>query len=110
MIGLREREYCASSPVLDGFDICAFMLRTAEEISTVIDQCAKLGIEHGDVHDRGEFGIAMDEFGIAMDIADPDGTVLRFVAGAHTGPPGAFAGIEFGSGPPIVYDQPRLRF
>jgi hypothetical protein len=36
--------------------------------------------------------------------------VLRFVAGAHTGPPGAFAGIEFGSGPPILYDQPRLRF
>ena len=67
------------------------------------DRCAELGIEHGDVHDRGDFGIAMD-------IADPDGTVLRFVAGAHTGPPGAFAGIEFGSGPPIIYDQPRLRF
>jgi hypothetical protein len=45
-----------------------------------------------------------------MDIADPDGTVLRFVAGAHTGPPGAFAGIEFGSGPPVIYDRPRLRF
>jgi catechol 2,3-dioxygenase-like lactoylglutathione lyase family enzyme len=103
VIGLREREYCASSPVLDGFDVCAFMLRTAEEMSTVIDRCAELGIEHGDVHDRGDFGIAMD-------IADPDGTVLRFVAGAHTGPPGAFAGIEFGSGPPIIYDQPRLRF
>jgi catechol 2,3-dioxygenase-like lactoylglutathione lyase family enzyme len=104
VIGLRERKYCASSPVLDGFDVCAFMLRTAEEMSTVIDRCAELGVEHGDVHDRGDFGIAMD-------IADPDGTVLRFVAGAHTGPPGAFAGIEFnGSGPPIFYDQPRLRF
>ena len=103
VIGLREREYCASSPVLKGFDVCAFMLRTAEEMSTVRDRCAELGIEHGDVHDRGDFGIAMD-------IADPDGTVLRFVAGAHTGPPGAFAGIEFGSGPPIIYDQPRLRF
>src|SRR3954453_17929242 len=103
VIGLREREYCASGPVLDGFDVCAFMLRTAEEMSTVIDRCAELGIEHGDVHDRGDFGIAMD-------IADPDGTVLRFVAGAHTGPPGAFAGIEFGSGPPIIYDKARLRF
>jgi predicted lactoylglutathione lyase len=103
VIALREREYCASSPVLDGFDVCAFTLRTAEEISTVIDRCAELGIEHGDVHDRGDFGIAMD-------IADPDGTVLRFVAGAHTGPPGAFTGVEFGSGPPILYGQPRLRF
>jgi hypothetical protein len=79
------------------------MLRTAEEMSTVIDRCTELGIRHGDVHERGDFGIAMD-------IADPDGTLLRFVAGAHTGPPGTFAGIEFSSGPPVIYDQPRLRF
>jgi hypothetical protein len=39
-----------------------------------------------------------------------DRTVLRFVAGADTGPPGAFTGIEFGSGPPVLYDQPPLRF
>jgi catechol 2,3-dioxygenase-like lactoylglutathione lyase family enzyme len=103
VIGLRQREFCASSPVLDGFDVCAFMLRTPEDMYAVVDRCAELGIEHGDVHDRGDFGIAMD-------ITDPDGTVLRFVAGSHTGPPGAFAGIEFGSAPPVVYDQPRLRF
>lgn len=103
VIGLRVRDYCASAPVLDGFDVCAFMLRTPEEMSTVIDRCGELGIAHGDVHDRGEFGIAMD-------IADPDGTVLRFVAGSHTGPPGGFAGIEFGAGPPSFYDEPRLRF
>ena len=103
VIGLRERDYCASRPVLDGFDVCAFLLPTAEAMSTVIDRCAELGIERGDVHDRGDFGIALD-------ITDPDGTVLRFVAGPHTGPPGGFAGIEFGEGPPVVYDQPRLRF
>ncbi|MCW2799380.1 MAG: Glyoxalase/bleomycin resistance protein/dioxygenase [Aeromicrobium sp.] len=103
VIGLREREYCASRPVLDGFDVCAFMLRTAEDMSTVIDRCTELGVEHGDVQDRGDFGIAMD-------IADPDGTMLRFVAGAHTGPPGGFAGVDFGPGPPVIYDQPRLRF
>lgn len=103
VIGLRERRYCASSPVLDGFDICAFMLGTRDEMSVVIARCDELGIEHGEVHDRGDFGIAMD-------ISDPDGTVLRFVAGPHTGPPGAFAGIEFSSGPPVIYDQPRLRF
>ena len=103
MIARREREYCATSPVLDGFDVCAFMLRTPEDMSTVIDRCAELGVEHGGVHDRGDFGVAMD-------IADPDGTVLRFVAGSHTGPPGTFAGVELDSGPPIIYDQPRLRF
>ena len=103
VIGLREREYCASTPDLGGFDVCAFMLWTLEDMSTVIDRCAALGMEHGEVHDRGDFGLALD-------IADPDGTMLRFVAGPHTGPPGAFSGIEFGSGPPTVYDQPRLRF
>ena len=103
VIGLREREYCASTPDLGGFDVCAFMLWTLEDMSTVIDRCAALGIEHGEVHDRGDFGLALD-------IPDPDGTMLRFVAGPHTGPPGAFSGIEFGSGPPTVYDQPRLRF
>src|SRR3954471_3792285 len=103
VIGLRERDYCASRPVLDGFDVCAFMLRTTAELSTVIDRCAELGIEHGDVDDRGDFGIAMD-------IADPDGTVMRFVAGAHTGPPAPSAEIDLVPGPPILYDQPRLRF
>src|SRR3954471_10364428 len=65
VVGLRERGYCASSPALDGFDVCAFMLRTTKDMSTVIDRCDELGVEHGDVDDRGDFGIAMD-------IADPD--------------------------------------
>lgn len=103
VVALRQREYCASSPALDGFDVCAFKLRTTEDMAAVIERCAELGIEHGDVDDRGAFGTALD-------IADPDGTVLRFVTGTHTGPPGSFAGVELGSGPPVIYDQPRLRY
>ena len=103
VIGLREREYCASAPVLDGFDVCAFMVSTPEQMTTVVARCVDLGIAHGDIHDRAEFGIAMD-------VPDPDGTVLRFVAGSHTGPPGTFVGVEFGPGPPDLYDQPRLVF
>ena len=103
VIGLRQREYCASGPVLDGFDVCAFMVSTPEQMMTVVARCVDLGIVHGEIHDRGEFGIAMD-------VADPDGTILRFVAGSHTGPPGTFAGVEFGPGPPTFYDQPRLNF
>ena len=64
VIGLREREYCASSPVLDGFDVCAFMLVSPADMTTVLDRCAELGIEHGDVHDRGDFGVAMDVPGL----------------------------------------------
>ena len=44
VIGLREREYCASSPVLNGFDVCAFMLRTPEQMTSVIARCDELGI------------------------------------------------------------------
>ena len=103
VIGLRDRNYSTSNPNLEGFDVCAFMLRTPAEMTTVIDRCTELGVQHTDVHDRGEFGLAMD-------VSDPDGTVLRFVAGPHTGPPGEFAGIEFGQGPPVVYGQPRLEY
>jgi hypothetical protein len=103
VIGLRQREYCASGPVLDGFDVCAFMVSTPEQMMTVVARCVGLGIAHGEIHDRGAFGIAMD-------VADPDGTVLRFVAGSHTGPPGTFVGVEFAAGPPNFYDQPRLSF
>ena len=60
VIGPREREYSASNPTLDGFDVCAFMLRTPADMATVVDRCAVLGIVHGGVHDRGDFGIAMD--------------------------------------------------
>ncbi len=103
VIGLREREYCASTPVLDGFDVCAFEVSTPEEMTTVTARCDELGIAHGDIQDRGEFGVAMD-------VPDPDGTVLRFVAGPHTGPAGSFFGLAFGAGPPEFYDQPRLNF
>ena len=77
VIGLRERDYNASTPVLDGFDVCAFMVSTPEQMATVAARCVELGIAHDDIHDRGEFGLAMD-------VADPDGTVLRFVAGPPT--------------------------
>lgn len=103
VIGLREREHCASAPVLDGFDVCAFEVGTPEQMATVVARCAELGIAHSDIQDRGEFGVAMD-------VPDPDGTVLRFVAGSHTGPAGTFFGLEFGVGEPTFYDQPRLGF
>ena len=45
-------------------------------MAAVIDRCAELDIEHGDVDDRGPFGLAMD-------VADPDGTVLRFCCDVH---------------------------
>ena len=103
VIGLRQRDYCASTPVLEGFDVCAFAISTPEQMMTVAARCVELGIAHDDIQDRGEFGTAMD-------VPDPDGTVLRFVAGRHTGPAGTFFGLEFGAGAPTRYEKPRLSF
>lgn len=103
VIGLREREACASKPVLAGHDIVAFELAGKEEVDALLALCDELGVRHGEIHDRGEYGVAVD-------VADPDGTVLRFVAGSLIGGPGEFLGVAFDdAGPPSRYDEPRLR-
>jgi len=99
VIGLRDRDRCESKPVLAGFDVVAFELDTRESVDALIRRCDERGLAHSGVQDRGDYGVALD-------VPDPDGTVLRFIAGKHIGE--GFEGIEFGSGPPTFYDEPRL--
>jgi catechol 2,3-dioxygenase-like lactoylglutathione lyase family enzyme len=102
VIGLRAREVCASKPVLAGHDIAAFELAGEEEVDALLALCDELGIRQGEIHDRGEHGVAVD-------VVDPDGTVLRFVAGSLIGGPGEFLGLAFDdAGVPSRYDDPRL--
>ncbi len=102
VIGLREREVCASAPVLAGHDIVAFELIGMEELEALLAVCDELGVRHGEIQDRGEYGVAVD-------VVDPDGTVLRFVVGRLVGGPGEFLGVVFqDAGPPSRYDTPRL--
>ena len=102
VIGLRERGACASTPVLAGHDIAAFELAGTEEVGALLARCDELGVRHGEIHDR-------DEYGVAVDVVDPDGTVLRFVAGRLVGGPGEFLGMAFDdAGAPSRYDTPRL--
>jgi catechol 2,3-dioxygenase-like lactoylglutathione lyase family enzyme len=99
VVGLRERDHCEGTPRLDGFDVVGFELESVDAVGEFAAQCDREGIERGEVHDRGEFGVAMD-------IPDPDGTVLRFVAGQFVSD--SFTGLSFGDGAPQMYSEPRL--
>ncbi len=99
VIGLRERQHCESRPVLAGFDVVAFELADRDSVEALVRRCDERGIAHADVHERGKHGVALD-------IPDPDGTVIRFLAGKHVGE--GFEGLAFGAGPPAFYDEPRL--
>lgn len=99
-IALREREACASRPVLTGFDPFALRVASRQDLQAVVDRCQELGIEHGGIQDRGG-----EE--AVCDVADPDGTVLRFLwtSGADEN---IFVGLSFDeSGAPSYYDKPR---
>jgi hypothetical protein len=56
----------------------------------------------GRVQDQGAYGASLD-------IPDPDGTVLRFLANNPFGP-GTFLGVEFtADGTPQVYQTSRFQ-
>jgi hypothetical protein len=100
-ISLRERDVCASKPVLAGFDPFSIAVDSEEALRKLAARCVELAIAPGGIQDRGEFGAALD-------IPDPDGTVLRFLW-EPVEFRGQFFGFEFGDGPPRIYDTPRLR-
>src|SRR3954452_11450978 len=68
---LRERQHCPSQPVLDGFDVVSLHMETRESLEGVRRRCAELGIACTEIEDRPENEAIVD-------VADPDGTVLRF--------------------------------
>ncbi|MGI5282392.1 VOC family protein [Nonomuraea polychroma] len=100
-IALRERQYCASKPDLSGFDVFALEAESVAALHDLVARCERLGVACGGVQDRGEYGASLD-------IADPDGTVLRFLANNVIGP-GSFFGVDVDAeGRPSLYGQPRL--
>jgi catechol 2,3-dioxygenase-like lactoylglutathione lyase family enzyme len=100
-IALREREFCASRPELTGFDVCAFEVESVAALHRLAERCATLGVAHGGVQDRGRYGASLD-------IPDPDGTVLRFLAD-NPFRPGRFVGVDLDAdGQLALYGEPRL--
>lgn len=100
-IALRVREHCANRPDLAGFDAFALEAESVAALHRLAERSDQLGVPHGGVQDRGEWGANLD-------IADPDGTVLRFLAG-NVLEPGTFHGFDFHSdGTIALYPGPRL--
>ena len=98
---LRERAFCASTPDLAGFDVVALKVDDDQTLPRLMERCRRLAVPHCDIHDRGPYGAALD-------VPDPDGTVLRFLYEPDTYPRG-FSGIEFApDGTPSPYREPRL--
>jgi hypothetical protein len=100
-IALRDRECCAGKPVLTGFDAFALEADSVAALHRLAERCERLGVAHGGVQDRGAYGASLD-------IADPDGTVLRFLANNPINE-GRFLGVAFDDdGQPILYTTPKL--
>lgn len=98
-IALRQRAFCASRPDLSGFDIVAFLPASRAVLEEMVTRCDRLDIAHSGIEDTPG--------GPRLDVADPDGTVLRFYY--FTGPTDVFTGIEFRDGQYVgSYSTPRL--
>jgi catechol 2,3-dioxygenase-like lactoylglutathione lyase family enzyme len=102
VVALRDREVIPGQPEFAGFDLFALQVASRAGLDEVIAHCDRLGVKHTEIHERGPDGAALD-------VPDPDGTVVRFIWPGEANVPG-FAGVESGSaGAVTFYDTPRLR-
>jgi catechol 2,3-dioxygenase-like lactoylglutathione lyase family enzyme len=102
VFALRDRRFCASQPDLSGFDLVALHMASRRALAELAAKCDRLGVAHGSVQERGP-----DE--AAMDVPDPDGTVLRLFWERENEETLRFMGLSFrAEGPPHFYDTPRL--
>jgi catechol 2,3-dioxygenase-like lactoylglutathione lyase family enzyme len=100
-IAMREREHCVGKPDLTGFDIFAIEVASVDDLRHLAERAAEIGSPHTGVADRGPQGAYLD-------ITDPDGTVLRFLANNPINP-GRFLGVDFdGAGGATFYDAATL--
>jgi catechol 2,3-dioxygenase-like lactoylglutathione lyase family enzyme len=96
-IALRDRAFCASQPVLSGFDLFALEVDAVPTLYRLAERCDRLGISHT--------GVREFPGGAALDVPDPDGTVVRLHFSVDRPP---FVGIEFTPGGFGTYEVPRL--
>lgn len=97
-IALRDRSVCAGQPSLAGFDAVAIELASVEAVHAMAGSCAEKGVEI--------LGIRDFAGGAAMDVPDPDGTVIRL---HHVSGRPPFLGTETtADGETRSYDAPRL--
>lgn len=101
VLGLRLRTRVPGQPSFQGFDLFSVSVENPGQLEAVKARATSLGGRVSDIINRGTDGPALDVF-------DPDGTAIRFLApGARRVP--TFVGVEQQQGgPPTFYDQRRL--
>lgn len=100
---LRLREHCPGQPVLNGFDVVALHMVDRDAVVRMSERCRRLGVMCSPVQDPREHEAIVD-------VADPDGTVLRFYWIDESIDRDSFVGVIFdGAGPPRFTREPRLR-
>ena len=101
LIGLRRRDLVPGTPAFPGFDLFSFAVDSRAELDRLVTRFHELGVAHSPIGDRGFDGAQLD-------VADPDGTVVRILSPFSDNAP-AFQGIEFNDdGQPAFYDESRL--
>jgi hypothetical protein len=79
------------------------VIASPQVLHQLIERCQRRGFQHGSIEDRGPAGLALD-------IPDPDGTVLRFLWDqTPLEQLEQFVGLESGAdGSMTPYKTPRL--
>jgi catechol 2,3-dioxygenase-like lactoylglutathione lyase family enzyme len=100
LVGLRRRDVIPGQPAFPGFDLFSLGVDSRAELEEFAARLDELDVPHGPVVDRG--------FDAALDVPDPDGTVVRLLSPFSADAP-PFLGVEFTDrGAPDFYDDPRL--
>ena len=102
VISVRLRSLVPGAPSFAGFDLFSLGVASRDELDLLLSRAIELGAAHGEIVDRG-----ID--GLHLDIADPDGTLVRFLTPAAVDGAG-FVGVSFDdSGVPTFYSNPLLK-
>ena len=109
VLSVRLRERVPGQPSFAGFDLFSIGVAGRDDLEALAARARHLGSEHSSIVARGVDGYHLD-------IADPDGTMIRFLAPADVATTSTdavdgagFVGVTFDhQGVPTFYSTPRL--
>lgn len=109
VLSVRLRERVPGQPSFAGFDLFSLGVSSRADLDALVLLADGLGSEHSGVVDRGVDGYHLD-------IADPDGTMIRFLAPADADSATqagvdaeGFVGVALDDqNPPTFYPTPRI--
>jgi catechol 2,3-dioxygenase-like lactoylglutathione lyase family enzyme len=102
VISLRSRDFVPGQPSLTGFDFFSLEVSSVSDLEELRARAEAMNARHSEIVDRGPDGRALD-------IYDPDGMAVRFLAFDSEEDP-AFIGVRFDEDQaPSFYGTPRLQ-